>query len=121
MLKASFVSSVFTWQSSGPKSSVDDLCAGRGVVLGRAATILRSIETQPFDWMICLVSQTSRPLEGCEKKAELFRFKRLGSAFLFAKFFLSPSWMDGLTSVPSVGNFEKILKSSKFECGLDQF
>ena len=24
-----------------------------GVVLGRAATTLRSIETQPFDWMIC--------------------------------------------------------------------
>ena len=45
-----------TWQSGGPKSSVDDLCAGRGVVLGRAATTLRSIETQPFDWMICLVS-----------------------------------------------------------------
>ncbi|CAN0535963.1 unnamed protein product, partial [Ectocarpus sp. 8 AP-2014] len=33
-----------------PKSSVDDLCTGRGVVLGRAATTLRSIETQPFDW-----------------------------------------------------------------------
>ena len=33
--------------------SVDDLCTGRGVVLGRAATTLRSIETQPFDWMIC--------------------------------------------------------------------
>ena len=37
-----------TWQSGGPKSSVDDLCTGRGVVLGRAATTLRSIETQPF-------------------------------------------------------------------------
>jgi hypothetical protein len=36
------------WQSGGPKSSVDDLCTGRGVVLGRAATTLRSIETQPF-------------------------------------------------------------------------
>ena len=43
-------------QCSGPKSFVDDLCTGRGVVLGRAATTLRSIETQPFDWMICLVS-----------------------------------------------------------------
>jgi hypothetical protein len=43
------------WQGGGPKSSVDDLCTGRGVVLGRAATTLRSIETQPFDWMICLV------------------------------------------------------------------
>jgi signal peptidase I len=26
----------------------EDLCTGRGVVLGRAATTLRSIETQPF-------------------------------------------------------------------------
>jgi chaperonin GroEL len=37
------------WQSGDPKSSVDDLCTGRGVVLGRAATTLRSIETQPLD------------------------------------------------------------------------
>ena len=29
---------------------------GRGFILGGAATALRSIETQPFDWMICLVS-----------------------------------------------------------------
>ena len=29
-------------------------------MLGREATTLRSIETQPFDWMICLVSYTSR-------------------------------------------------------------
>ena len=36
-------------QGLGPKSSVDDLCTGRGVVLGRAATTLRSIESQPFD------------------------------------------------------------------------
>ena len=35
-------------QGLGPKSSVDDLCTGQGVVLGRAATTLRSIETQPF-------------------------------------------------------------------------
>ena len=36
-----------TTQSRGVKSSVDDLGAGRGVVLSRAATTLRSIETQP--------------------------------------------------------------------------
>lgn len=34
-------------QSRGAKSSADDLGAGRGVVLSRAATTLRSIETQP--------------------------------------------------------------------------
>ncbi len=33
------------YRSSGPKSFVDDLCTGQGVVLGRAATTLRSIET----------------------------------------------------------------------------
>ena len=32
--------------------SVEDLCTGQGVVLGRAATILQSIENQPFDWMM---------------------------------------------------------------------
>ena len=38
-------------QGSGPKSFEDDLCTGRGVVLGRAATTLRSIETHfvPLD------------------------------------------------------------------------
>ena len=76
------LSCVSTWQSGGPKSSVDDLCAGRGVVLGRAATILRSIETQPFDWMICLVSLTSRPNKGLlQKKAEFWASKAQNSAF----------------------------------------
>lgn len=37
----------------GAKSFVDDLGFGRGVVLSRAATSLRSIETKPFDWKIC--------------------------------------------------------------------
>lgn len=32
----------------GAKSFVDDLVLGRGVVLSRAATTLRSIETQPW-------------------------------------------------------------------------
>lgn len=32
----------------GAKSFVDDLVLGRGVVLSRAATSLRSIETQPW-------------------------------------------------------------------------
>jgi hypothetical protein len=45
---ACLLSRSLTWQGGGPKSSADDLCTGRGVVLGRAATTLRSIETQPF-------------------------------------------------------------------------
>ena len=81
-----------TWQSGGPKLSVDDLCAGRGVVLGRAATILRSIETQPFDWMICLVSLTSRPSKGLLRKrqsSEAFQLRTL--PFLFGNFGFWPS------------------------------
>jgi hypothetical protein len=50
-----------TWQGGGPKSSVDDLRTGRGVVLGRAATTLRSIETQPFrlDDLSCQLDKSS--------------------------------------------------------------
>lgn len=36
-------------QCEGVKSFVDDLSLGQGVVLSRAASTLRSIETQPFD------------------------------------------------------------------------
>jgi len=36
------------------KSFVDDLSLGQGVVLSRAASTLRSIETQPFDRSIFL-------------------------------------------------------------------
>ena len=35
------------------KSLADDLVFCRGVVFSRAATLLRSIETKPFDWEIC--------------------------------------------------------------------
>ena len=45
----------------GAKSFVDDLAFCQGVVLGRAAAILRSIETKPYDWEICpLQTDTSR-------------------------------------------------------------
>ena len=40
-------------QRRGAKSFVDDLVLSRGVVLSRAAASLRSIETKPFDWLIC--------------------------------------------------------------------
>ena len=58
---AARLSRSFTWQGGGPKSSVDDLCTGRGVVLGRAATTLRSIETQPFwlDDLSCQLDKSS--------------------------------------------------------------
>ena len=42
-------------QCSGAKSPTDDLCLSHGVVLGGAATSLRSFETKPFDWQICLL------------------------------------------------------------------
>ena len=40
-------------QCRGAKSFVDDLGLSRGVVLSRAAALLRSIETKPFDSEIC--------------------------------------------------------------------
>ena len=42
-------SEIHLTQRGGVKSSVDDLALGRGVVLSRAATTLRSIETKPLD------------------------------------------------------------------------
>jgi hypothetical protein len=38
----------YPYRLARTESSVDDLCTCRGVVLSRAATILRSIETQPL-------------------------------------------------------------------------
>ena len=54
-------------RSDSPKSSVDDLCTGRGVVLGRAATTLRSIETQPF-WLGDLSCQLDKSPSKVERK-----------------------------------------------------
>jgi hypothetical protein len=39
-------------QCWGAKSFADDLVTGRGVVLSRAATTLRSVETKPNQTMI---------------------------------------------------------------------
>ena len=46
-------SDIHPMQCRGAKSFVDDLGLSRGVVLSRAATLLRSIETKPFDSKIC--------------------------------------------------------------------
>ena len=69
-LKCTCVSWTSISQSGGPKLSIDDLCTGRGVILRRAATTLRSIETQPFDWMICSCHLD----KSSENKADLFSF-----------------------------------------------
>ena len=42
-------------QGGDAKSSVDDLAFGQGVILSRAATTLRSIETPPLDWRLNLI------------------------------------------------------------------
>ena len=80
------LSSSLTWQSGGPKSSVDDLCTGRGVVLGRAATTLRSIETQPFDWHD-LSCQLDKSRQYCEGQGKVLPAFAAGGTlpFLFAK------------------------------------
>ncbi|XP_061942836.1 uncharacterized protein LOC133667589 [Apis cerana] len=47
------------------ESSVDDLGTWRGVVLGRAVTTLRSVETQPYAWGFVLsafATQSNTPL-----------------------------------------------------------
>ena len=73
-----------TLQSGGPKSSVDDLCTGRGVVLGRAATTLRSIETQPFrlDDLSCQLDKSST---GSRRGCFLFCFSFLPSLSLIGE------------------------------------
>ena len=45
-----WISRPSNYRSSGPKSFVDDLCTSGGVILGRAATTLRSIKTRPL-WL----------------------------------------------------------------------
>jgi hypothetical protein len=62
---AARLSRSLTWQGGGPKSSVDDLCTGRGVVLGRAATTLRSIETQAPGTM----DVRNRKATGCKSRS----------------------------------------------------
>lgn len=50
------------------KSLVDDLGFCRGVVLSRAAALLRSVETKPYDRWICLL-KLARRLRACQWQA----------------------------------------------------
>ena len=72
-------------QRRGAKSFVDDLVLSRGVVLSRAAASLRSIETKPFDWLICpLQTDTSADFtksKGCKQTTVIPYFK--GWPFIF--------------------------------------
>ena len=110
------LSSSSTWQSGGPKSSVDDLCAGRGVVLGRAATTLRSIETQPFwlDDLSCQLDKSSKT-----KRASTATQGRVDSEFIFgvsSAFFIWPSpWRSSCATLHSGTwkNFQKKIGCQK--------
>ena len=89
-------------QGSGAKPSVDDLAPSRGAVLRRAATTLRSIETQPSTGGLL-----HRPLRGtCEavcarreylerNQIEIFRrgLRTLSFFFVFFFFFFVSSFM----------------------------
>ena len=55
----------------GAKSFVDDLGWSRGVVLSRAATLLRSIETQPYDSKICSLSDEHTSLSAASSRVSL--------------------------------------------------
>ena len=72
----------------GAKSFVDDLVLGRGVVLSRAATSLRSIETQPWTRrFVCFKTHVSISWFGLAAKSQFFfLFKFLDR---FSKNFLS--------------------------------
>ena len=59
-------------QGSDVKSFADDLALGRGVVLSRAATTLRSVETKPFDWRFV---RTGRAFLNYESRTNLFLFQ----------------------------------------------
>nr|KAI8725828.1 transcription initiation factor TFIID subunit 4-like isoform X2 [Biomphalaria glabrata]KAI8725833.1 transcription initiation factor TFIID subunit 4-like isoform X2 [Biomphalaria glabrata]KAI8725838.1 transcription initiation factor TFIID subunit 4-like isoform X2 [Biomphalaria glabrata]KAI8725932.1 transcription initiation factor TFIID subunit 4-like isoform X2 [Biomphalaria glabrata]KAI8725936.1 transcription initiation factor TFIID subunit 4-like isoform X2 [Biomphalaria glabrata] len=48
----------------GVKSFVDDLVLGRGVVISRAATSLRSVETQPLTRRFVRFRRTTSPTRG---------------------------------------------------------
>ena len=100
---AAWLSSSSTWQSGGPKSSVDDLCAGRGVVLGRAATILRSIETQPFwlDDLSCQLDKSSVAVDWV--KAELLLLSKSSAFFLLP---LPQPWIHWLLSTKYLEKFQ---------------
>lgn len=64
-------------QCSGVKLFVDDLALGRGVVLSRAASTLRSIETQPFDWGFVRTRRACIPSAGSELTVGLIRSERI--------------------------------------------
>ena len=66
-------------QCRGAKSFVDDLGLSRGVVLSRAAALLRSIETKPFDSEICPLWTDASPVIGLDGSLGGF----VGVFFLF--------------------------------------
>ena len=86
-------------QCRGAKSFVDDLGLSRGVVLSRAAALLRSIETKPFDSEICPLWTDASPVIGLDgslvgvhvvSSSGCFPRKRetAGGAIFFALFFI---------------------------------
>jgi hypothetical protein len=52
-------------KGSGAKPFAYDLALGRGVVPSRAVSLLRSTETQPFDFRFVLGGLSRSPLMAC--------------------------------------------------------
>ena len=80
----------------GAKSFVDDLGWSRGVVLSRAATLLRSIETQPYDSKICSLSDEHTSLSAASSRLSpssclITLGGRYRSSSICLSFFLSSS------------------------------
>ncbi len=92
-------------QCRGAKSFVDDLGLSRGVVFSRAAALLRSIETKPFDSEICPLWTDVSPVVSWfvlaqafgQHRALLASSGRLGEPFFFGFFSQSPHLAEILT------------------------
>ena len=70
-------------QCRGAKSFVDDLGLSRGVVFSRAAALLRSIETKPFDSEICPLWTDVSPVSrrSAARQDLVFRLRALLASF----------------------------------------
>ena len=70
----------------GVKSFVDDLVLGRGVVISRAATSLRSVETQPLTRRFVRIRRATSSAHG-QALSLLGLLALLLFPFFFSKFF----------------------------------
>ena len=96
----------------GAKSFVDDLDFSRGVVLSRAVVLLRSIETKPYDSVICPLWKDTSPLESYLPGPSVVLLKRGTHSGLFFFNFIYKTYSIG----PSVVSLRREPHSGFFLC-----